>query len=168
MKDNFFAWNLQRDELLECWKLMAFNRNGHFQISKKCGVFYKVGKFLEKSRYRVSALYTCCVANKRSIFSSLILIFETLWLLGATLLLFFNWTSQIQICKISFFTKNKVILSNSFFQTLPLCKDISHWKCEILWLECDFFISKNKLNWENKVNKVSFEIHTVENNYRNM
>ena len=94
---------------------MAFNKNGHFQISKNVELFIKWDNFLKKVDTE-SVLYTCCVANERSIFSSLILIFcETLWLLGGSVLLFFSGTSQIHIYKISFFTRNKVILNNSFF-----------------------------------------------------
>ena len=53
---------------------MAFNRNKHFQISKNVEFFIKKDKFLKKVDTE-SVLYTCCVANKRNIFSSLILIF---------------------------------------------------------------------------------------------
>ena len=61
-----------------------------------------------------------------------------------------------------------MILNNSFFgRYLYLCEDISRWKCEVLWFECVTFLFP-KINGENKVNKVSFEISTVENNDRNM
>ena len=40
--------------------------------------------------------------------------------------------------------------------------------CNIVVQMCELFIPKNKLNWEKKVNKASFEICTIENNYRNM
>ena len=53
---------------------MAFNRNGHFQISENVEFLKKWDNFLKKVDTE-SVLYTYCVANKRSIFSSLILIF---------------------------------------------------------------------------------------------
>ena len=59
-----------------------------------------------------------------------------LWLLEASLLFFFNWTSQIHIYKISFFTQNKVILNNTFFRRYLYVKTF----CEILWFECVTFL----------------------------
>ena len=52
---------------------MAFNRNGYVRISKNVEFFTKWNNFLKKVDTE-SVLYTCYVANKRSIFSSLILI----------------------------------------------------------------------------------------------
>ena len=54
--------------------LMAFDRNGYFQISKNMEFFIKWDNFLKKVDTE-SVLYTCHVVNKGSIFSSLILVF---------------------------------------------------------------------------------------------
>ena len=66
---------------------MAINRNCHFQILKNEESFIKWDNFLKKVDTE-SVLYTYYVANKRSIFDFDFC--ETLWLLEACLLLFFN------------------------------------------------------------------------------
>ena len=130
--------------------------------------FIKWDNFLKEVETE-SVLYTCCVANKRSIFSSLILIFVKHCGCQEQVYCFFSIEPHnFTFIKYHFSPRIKWSSVTAFSDVTFMWRHFPLEMCNIVVRMCESFIPKNKLNWENKVNKASFEMCTIENNYRNM